>query len=140
MQSPIVRKLENSLAALGTLACFLVTIFVWAPIAANQPMWPLPVAYLVELPLVCLAGMLAIFWGRLTWLAWAAAGILLSFAALGALTIGLAYVPAMLLLLAAAGVATYRGGQHWAVGVGVFAAAAFVQACLIIALINVIFD
>src|SRR5512143_3658959 len=136
MLKSIGSKLEYGLALAGGLASLLATLAVWAPIAANQPLWPLPGVYLIEIPAIGLTGMLALWARRLTWVTWAAAGALLSFVVLGAFSIGPAYAPGMLLLLAAAGVATYRRGQRWVLGLGIFVLAAIVQAWVVLTLIS----
>ena len=44
------------LALAGGLASLLATLAVWGPIAANQPLWPLPGVYLIEIPAIGLTG------------------------------------------------------------------------------------
>ena len=76
MLKSIGNRLEYGLALAGGLASLLATLAVWGPIAANQPLWPLPGVYLIEIPAISLTGMLALWARPLTWVTWAAAGAL----------------------------------------------------------------
>ena len=128
--------LERWLAGGAVAACILATLVPWQPIAAQQAMWPLPGLYFLEMIAVSAAGMLAIFRGSLTRLAWAAVGALLGFAALGVLTVGVYFLPSAVLLAGAEMLSSRRLGRNWVLGLGVAGLAAIVQVGIVLALIS----
>ncbi len=98
------RRLPKLLLAIGLVYSIIVTARIGSLVASQQPIWPFPGLYFVELiVLPALAAFSAIQeWHRRTCIAAASGGALLSFALLGAWSVGLAYLPLALLLLAAA--------------------------------------
>lgn len=95
--------LARFLAVLGAAACLAITAAVWRSVGANQPMWPLPALYFIELMLLGIA-VAALFLGESpsgAVLAWGAAGVFAAFSVLGAWTVGFLYLPTTVLLFAA---------------------------------------
>ncbi len=127
--------LVKALAVAGAANCVIVPLFF---ASMQQPLFPLPGLYLLEIALVGLAGLASLLpaaspenrWG---WVPWAAAGVLLAFVILGAWTIGFFLIPAALAFLVA-GVLT-RSHSPWP-PVAVLLAAALGQAALVLALVN----
>ncbi len=125
-------RLEKALALAGLAICVVVVILVWAGIGANQPMWPLPGLYFVEV--ILLAAINAILW------AWdaplremvnlAAAGVYSVFVVVGLLSIGLLFLPNVLIFAALAVLAGIRmKGNAWR-ELALYLAAAAVQTIL----------
>jgi hypothetical protein len=105
--------IERILAAAAVLICLADDVFVWQEISLQQPVWPLPGLYLVEIWLVSVAGAYGIYRaslddGRFFWLAWGASGMVLGFALVSAWSIGLFFLPVWALLLAAGVISARR--------------------------------
>ncbi len=90
-----VQRLERFLAILGTAICLIVTILIWRSVSAQQPMWPLPGLYFIEMAALSVVSAIAFLLGgrRRELIAWSAAGIFTSFSILGALSVGFFYLP-----------------------------------------------
>jgi hypothetical protein len=129
---------------LGTAVCLIVSAGVWLAIRSQQPMWPLPDLYLLEIAAVsCLCT-----WG--IWsngtsqaslrgiLSWAAIGIVLGFVILGAFSIGFFYLPVAGLLGSTAILADLRQRHNLIIHLGVGLAAAIAQAVIMLAIIRMI--
>jgi hypothetical protein len=88
-------SLERVLAGLAALICLGVTVLVWAAIGQQQPLWPLPALYFVEMAAASLLGLTGIARNNEAGsrLAWAATGALFGFTLLGALSVGFFYMP-----------------------------------------------
>jgi hypothetical protein len=105
-QKPADRRIERLLATAALLICLVVDVLVWQQISQQQPIWPLPGLYLVEVFLFCAAGAYAIYLaslneGWIVWLAWVASGVVLGLALVSAWSIGFLYLPVWAVLLAA---------------------------------------
>jgi hypothetical protein len=132
---------ERSLAVLGALACLVITALIWRSISANQPMWPLPALYFIELPVV---GMIA---AGLAWLggpqaqrvAWGAAGIFLAFSLIGAWSVGFFYLPVALIFTAAAAVVDIKDRQAVLPHLGIFLVAGVGQVVLMLVAIRLVY-
>ena len=112
----MAHPLERFLAILGTSICLIVTILIWRSVSAQQPMWPLPALYFIEMVAVSVLTALAVLRGRTGGLAsWIAAGIFSAFSYLGALSVGFFYLPVALIfgLLAVLFVATVAFLYAW---------------------------
>ena len=133
-----IPRIEQALAVLAAAATVFLTIIIWRSVSAQQSMWPLPGLYFVELPAVAIITAIAFLnasrWSPLV--AWAAAGIDLGFAILGAMTVGLFYAPISVMFILLAAIITVRQRQSVLRGVGAFLIAAVVQAALIFLLIR----
>jgi hypothetical protein len=132
--------LEGLLAVLAAALSLVVTVRVWGAVGGQQPMWPLPALYLLEMVALPGATALLLLGGasaRAT-LAWAAAGAMSAFSVLGAWSVGLFYAPVALLLLAAGLVAVLKaGGRIWADLAWAIAAAAL-QTVVMLAVIGLL--
>ncbi len=137
-KTTLVPRIEQALAVLAAAATVFLTIGIWRSVSAQQSMWPLPGLYFVELPAVAIITAIAFLnASRCSPLvAWAAAGIYLGFAILGAMTVGLFYAPISVTFILLAAIITVRQRQSLLRGVGAFLIAAVVQAALIFLLIR----
>ena len=91
------------LAAAAAVAALAAAIRIWRVVGSQQPMWPLPALYLIEMVALPVAACVALLRRPAvgTAFAWAAGGATCSFVVLGAWTVGLFYLPIALLLLGA---------------------------------------
>jgi hypothetical protein len=136
------RKLELFLAVIGTAVCLLVTAGIWQVIRAQQPMWPLPDLYLLEMFAASALGLWAIWSSGSTrspfrgFLIWAVVGVLFAFVIMGALSVGFLFIPVAGLFAIAAVLFDLRQGHNLVVHLGVGLAAALAQASLMLTVIR----
>ncbi len=52
------RSLEQFLAIVGVAVCANISALIWQSVSAQQPMWPLPALYLLEMVALSLAAAL----------------------------------------------------------------------------------
>ena len=139
------RPLEQFLAIVGTAVCLIVCARIWQVLSGAQPMWPLPGLYLLEMIVVSLIGMLGILTGDSEQstlagsLAWAAAGALTAFVAMGAWSIGFLFLPVALIFMITAILADRRRRRNLVVHLGVGVMAAIAQVALMLAAIRLIY-
>ena len=132
------RIIQWVLAAVGASICAGAALVVWQ----SQPYgaWPFPALYLIEIVALGMAGFIGLissFRGAARWgsVPWGIAGALLAFVILGAWTIGLLLLPAMLAFLIAAAVADVGSNQRWIRHLGTFIIAGVSQASLMFVVI-----
>lgn len=125
------RRLFEWVAALiGALNCVLVSI-TFAQL--DQPMWPLPGLYLIEIALTGLV--VAIYvairprleatgWNALPWLA---AGFMLAFVILGGFSIGLFLIPALVAFIVTGLLIDFQTSGSTGAHIGLFFVAALIQ-------------
>ena len=139
------RSRERFLAIIGAASCLVISIRIWQVLSGQQPMWPLPSLYLLEMVAVGFAGTLGILksdssQSRLAGiLTWAAVGVFAAFIVMGAWSIGLLFLPAGVLLLIAAILADRRRSLNSVMHLGVAAFAAIIQVALMLAVIRIIY-
>jgi hypothetical protein len=135
-QAPGPGHLERVLAALAAIVCLVLTIRIWLVVRQDQPMWPLPAAYLLEvLTMAAAAGVasgLALSIGPL--IIWIATGAISAFAFLASFSVGLFYVPVVLLLLLSALLAVWRQRRRIPIYLACAVGAGLLQAGLILAI------
>ncbi len=133
--------LERVLAALAAVACLVLTIRIWQVVGLDQPMWPLPAAYLLEvLALAVAAGLastLGLSMGGL--IIWIAIGAISAFAVLASFSVGSFYAPVVLLLLVSGLLAAWRQRARILTYLACAIAAAVLQAGLILAVARLVF-
>jgi hypothetical protein len=139
------RKLERLLAVIGTAICLIVSALIWQVVSRQQPMWPLPDLYLLEMLAASVLGT----WG--IWsngsrqsplrgiLIWVVAGVLFAFVIMGAFSIGFFFTPVAGLFAIAAILSDRRQAHNLIVHLGVGLAAALVQAALMLAVIRLLY-
>jgi len=128
---------EQYLAILGAVACLVITILIWRAVSLQQPMWPLPGLYFIEIPAICMAAAgLLLSGGALGRAAvWGSAGILFGFSLLGVFSVGIYYFPVALLLMFTSLAADIRVKQPILAHLGIFLAAGMAQVGLMLAAI-----
>jgi len=134
-------SVEGIAAVVGLAACLLLTAYIAVTVGQQQPIWPLPGVYFVEVVLLAAAAA----WG--IWVAtpggsaqaWAAVGAMLGFAVIGGFSVGLYYLPIVALLgLAALWRDRSWGWRRLPLHVIVTLVAAWAQATLMLALIRLL--
>jgi hypothetical protein len=132
--------LEKILAGIGALACVMDAVIFWQYQAGSGELWPLPALVLIEVALLGLTGLLAVSldsaerslsWGRVTWIA---CGALAGLMVLGAFTIGMGLVPAVIAFSGAAVLADRRRGRRVLPQLGGFGAGILGSALLLLIL------
>ncbi len=136
--------LERTLVVTGGVVCVVASAIAWSAVARQQPMWPLPGLYFLEMVVVSMLPIMETFRegprppSMRGSVAWAAVGVLVAFAVLGILSVGLLYAPAAGLIGTAAIVSNRRQGHNVFSHLGVGAAAAVIQASVMLALLRVL--
>ena len=103
---------EIFLAAAGAFVSLLLSVRAGQVVSLSQPMWPLPGLYLIETAGVSFIALLGIVRGGSLGasVAWSIVGLLLAFAAMGAWSIGLLFLPVALIFALAANLSDRRQG------------------------------
>lgn len=96
--------LERFLAIVGVVICLIISLRVWQVVGDQQPMWPLPGLYLIEMVVLSVVATVGIArdvsrGGAVTW---AVVGVLCAFVVIGAWSIGLLFLPVALIFAGAA--------------------------------------
>jgi len=136
------RPLERILAIAGLIACLVVTAILWLGISAQQPMWPLPGLYFIEMAVLSMVCALLAFGNgnsRGQFILWGAVGIFIAFSILGAMSVGFFYLPVAIIFGAIAILSDIRKRQPIAVHFGVCLIAGMVQVILMLAAIRFLF-
>jgi hypothetical protein len=125
------------MAVLGGAACVAVAAVTWASVGASQGTWPFPALYFVQLMVigaVVAAAYLRPSQSRAR-IAWAAGGAVTAFSILGAWTVGLLFLPAGAAIATAALITDARHQGRLGAHVGIFVAAALIQAALMMTMV-----
>jgi hypothetical protein len=127
------RLLEWVAAVIGAANCVIIPL-LFAP--NQQPLFPLPGLYLVEIALIGLLVLAAVIlrpsWGGRA--SWIAAGILLPFVLLGGFTIGFLLIPAVIAFVLVGLLSNASGGER-AKQIGLLLLAAVLQGSLMLLLV-----
>lgn len=148
MDNPVGNQAKSSsteriLALLAAAICLILTLLVWQRIGRQQPMWPFPALYLIQLLALTVAAAAATFrhvaaTGILIWVAF---GAISAFSVLAGFSVGSLYVPVAVLLLIMGLQFIRRTGRHpWMfLGlVAVAALAALAQVGILLAAIRIL--
>jgi len=132
---------ERVLACVGLAACVVITFAVGSSVSAQQPTWPLPGLYFIEL--VLLSGLSAGLFlrgdRRRSVVAWAVAGAFSGFVVIGAWSIGLFYLPVTVLFGLTARVSDRRAGQNIARHLALYVLVGIAQAVLMLVAVRVLY-
>ena len=130
--------LEQILAILAALLSLIVTIFLWWSVNTLQPMWPLPALYFIEMAVLGSLSAFIFFRGthRGKFIVWDAAGAMIGFTILGALSVGFFYLPVVLIFAAIFLTSDVRTRQPIAAHLGVCLVAGVVQVMLMLAVVQ----
>lgn len=137
MTMPFLGRL---LAIVGALACLIVSIYLSQLIRSQQPLWPFPGLYLVEVAVVSLIAMVNIIQGNKPgrWVTWAVVGVLLAFVIMGSLSIGFYFLPIALIFAIAAIILDRRQGQSLLTHLGICVIAGLAQIVLMLTIIRLL--
>jgi len=129
------------LAFLAAAVCLVVTIRVWMIVSAQQALWPIPGAYLIEMLALSLLAALAIQPGSPLPVALPgiACGGLFAFSVLASFSVGLFYLPVALLILIAGLLFTLSTRRSLFIFLAWTAAAVVIQSGIILAAINILY-
>ena len=132
---------ERVLAAGAAGVCVVMTAIIWLLVSQQQPMWPLPALYLLEMAAASLVGLWGIYRNDAvgSGLAWAAAGAVFGFAIIGGFSVGFFYLPVAGLMGLAALWQARLAWQRLPMHVGLALLTALGQAGLMLALIRVLY-
>jgi hypothetical protein len=132
--------LERFLAILGAIISLIITILFWLSLSTHQNMWPLPSLYFVEM--VALSSISAFVFvrgdSRDNFITWGAAGAISAFSILGALSVGLFYLPVALIFAVISVTSDLRNKQQITTHFGVFLIAGIAQSVLMFAAIRLL--
>ena len=140
--SKTTRPFERILAIAGLIACLVVTAILWLGISAQQPMWPLPGLYFIEMAVLSMVCALLAFGNgnsRGQFILWGAVGIFIAFSILGAMSVGFFYLPVAIIFGAIAILSDIRNRHPVAMHLGVCLIAGIVQVILMLAAIRLLF-
>ncbi len=136
-----VQPFERFLSSLGLAVCIVITVAVWSSVSAQQTQWPLPGLYFIEL--VLLSAMSAAMYlrsdRRRSAVTWVVAGAFSGFMVIGAWSIGLFYLPVVVLFGVSAIVSDRRSGQSLARHLVLGVIAGIIQAVLMLAAVQVLY-
>ena len=131
---------EKILAAIDVLICLIISVYIWQVFSPRQAMWPLPGVYLVEIFLLSASVAYVVFrdadpggaviWGTL--------GAVCAFTLLAAWTVGLLYLPVIVLLGVTGILFLRRRRQRVWIHLAIAAVAAIAQGALILAAIQIL--
>ena len=96
----VTTLLERIVAVFGVIICLVITVPIWRSISAQQPIWPLPALYFIEMVVLSMLSASLFFRGnaRGRIIVWCAVGLIFGFSVLGALSVGFFYLPVAILL------------------------------------------
>lgn len=124
------RIFEWIAAVIGAINCAVVPMLF---ITGQQPLFPLPGLYFIEIMLLGLAVLVATAVRPTAWskpIPWIAAGILLAFVILGGFSIGFFLIPAFIAFLLVGLLADWQTGGNIGLHIGLCFVAAVVQAVI----------
>ena len=104
----------------------------------QQPLFPLPGLYFIEIALVGVIGAFSLFLGRWSIAPWLASGILLAFVVLGGFSIGFFLIPAFLAFAVGGALQAGPSAPGLIRGSGLLLVGALGQTALILALVQII--
>ena len=139
------RSLERFLAVTAAVVCLVISGRIWQVLSGQQPMWPLPGLYVLEMLAASAIGMFGILRSDSEWsglggmLAWAAVGVLVGFAVMGAWSVGLLYLPVVVILVIAAILSDRRRNRNMLAHGGIGLIAALAQVALMLAVIRLLY-
>ena len=135
------RSIERFLAVTSTVVCLGTTAEIWQIFSPQQPMWPLPGLYLIEILLLTVAVVVVVVRdaGMGGSMIWGAVGAMLAFAFMAAFSIGLLYAPVIVMLIAVGSLYLRRRKEPFAIHLALGGAAALAQGALMLATIRALY-
>jgi hypothetical membrane protein len=136
-----INPLERFLAILGAIVCLIITFTIWRSIRAQQPMWPLPGFYFLEMMALSIVGAFIVVYGdphRMIFV-WSFIGIFIAFSIVGAFSVGFFYLPVALIFGLTATLSDIRNKQSIFLDIGVCLIAGVAQAVLMLAITQLLY-
>lgn len=142
MGTKISKSSEVILGAVGAVVCSIVAVLTAiSQGSAPGDLLPFPGLYLLEIAIIGIFGFFSVLqWDTMPiWrvVPWVGSGILLAFVILGAWTIGLYLIPAMIAFFLAAMIGDLRSRQRLSKGILWFFGAGLLQALFILIMVVV---
>ena len=111
--SATINPLERFLAILGAVVCLVITFIIWRSISVQQPMWPLPGFYFLEMTALSIVSAYIVVYGdpHKMIFVWGIVGILIAFSMVGAFSVGFFYLPVALIFGLTATLSDIRNKQ-----------------------------
>jgi hypothetical protein len=133
-----MRKIESILSITAFLFCLAVTIFLWKALEVNQPLWPFPALYFIEMAVLSSIVPFANIrnWKMARMVIWAIAGLFIGFVILGVLSVGVIYYPIALLILVVAILMEIRSKGNLLLDLGICLLAGVVQVVLMLLILQ----
>jgi hypothetical protein len=138
------QTLERALSSTAAAVCVIECLWVGQALSHQQPIWPLPALYLIEIGIVSLICWLSVLYRGAkpssfsASVAWAAIGLLTAFVVMGLWSIGLLFVPVTALFIITAILVDHRQNSPIFLHLGVGALAALAQVALMLFVIRII--
>jgi hypothetical protein len=137
-QSDGILFLVRGLAVVAAINCVIVPLLF----AQQQPLFPLPGLYLIEIAFLGIFGLIGLmlvepispFWRAVPWIA---AGALLAFVILGGFSIGFFLIPATVSFLLAGFLLNWLQSGRISKYIGLFLITAILQATLMVMLVQI---
>jgi hypothetical protein len=135
-----IHSLERFLAIVGAVACLIISIYLGQLIRSQQPLWPLPGLYLVEVAGVSLIAMVNIIQGNTLgrWVTWVVVGVLSAFVVMGRLSIGFCFLPIAFIFTITAISLDRRRWQSLVIHLGICIIAGLAQTVLMLTIIRLL--
>jgi FtsH-binding integral membrane protein len=136
--TPSTHPIERFFAILSASFCLVLTILIWWSVSAQQPMWPLPALYLLEMLALSLLCAFSFFNADplIKFLTWGAVGIFIAFSILGAFSVGFFYLPIAIISTVISITWDIRNKQPIVAHLGVCLIAGMAQAAWMLAVIR----
>jgi hypothetical protein len=136
----ITRPFERYLAVIAAVGCAVITVAVWWSLSLQQPMWPLPAPYLIEVTALSILAAIAFVRGgrRSMVITWAAVGMLTAFCILGVLSVGGLYLPTTLVLAIVCFTSGLRNKSNLPMHMGIGLLAGLVQAGVMLTVVRLL--
>jgi hypothetical protein len=135
------RSIERFLAVTSMVVCLGTTAEIWQIFSPQQPMWPLPGLYLFEILLLTVAVVVVVVRdaGMGGSVIWGSVGALVAFVFMAALSVGLLYVPVIVMLIVVGTLYLRRRKERFPIHLVLGGAAALAQAALMLATIRTLY-
>lgn len=134
-------KFERFLAILQAAISIGITLFIWAGVSRFQDTWPLPAFYFLELVTGSLIILVFYFLKNpdTSWVTWIINGIVTSFIILASFSVGLAYIPVLIVLLVLGIYSDLMQRKSIFIGIGFWLLGGLLQSIIILAVARTLF-
>lgn len=132
--------LERFLAVIAAAISLTVSIRIGQVVGGQQPVWPLPGLYLVEMVALSVIAMIGLARDTVSGgaVSWVVVGVLGAFVVMGAWSVGLVFLPVALIFASTAILSTRRHRRNMRLRIGLGIAAGAAQIVLMFAAIRLL--